>query len=169
MLYHILISYFFICNALKTSKVLFLNILNIFLLISFFNLIRQWLPLFSFAEILSHRFLLPPTIFTNFLGIRCRRKVPVSGFYLHICIGNQTSFIVIRFSVSVARHASNAEFRIRDYLLNQPNFSPRVRPVLNSSDVPHVTIMIQIYALIDLVSNNQESKICLNNVVTVCQ
>ncbi|XP_071825151.1 acetylcholine receptor subunit delta-like [Apostichopus japonicus] len=57
--------------------------------------------------------------------------------------------------VAEARYPLSNEARIRDYLLNQANFSARERPVLDSDESVHVEIMLQFYAMLDLNERDQ--------------
>ncbi|XP_071825023.1 neuronal acetylcholine receptor subunit beta-2-like isoform X2 [Apostichopus japonicus] len=54
-----------------------------------------------------------------------------------------------------ARNPKSAEGRIRDYILNQPDYSPRERPVLNSNLSVNVNIQVQIYGMLDLNEKDQ--------------
>ncbi|XP_071830881.1 acetylcholine receptor subunit delta-like isoform X2 [Apostichopus japonicus] len=62
-------------------------------------------------------------------------------------------FLLIIATPAFAR--KNAEGRIREYVLNQPGYSPRERPVLNASDPVNVTLSLQIYAMVDLNEKDQ--------------
>ena len=56
------------------------------------------------------------------------------------------------YPVAVARYPKSAEERVRDFLLGHNNYSLRARPVLNSSNTVFVTMGMQLYAMLELVS-----------------
>ncbi|KAJ8023510.1 Neuronal acetylcholine receptor subunit alpha-10 [Holothuria leucospilota] len=58
--------------------------------------------------------------------------------------------LTICFTAVYARHPRSAEGRVRDYLLNQANYSSKERPVLNSDDAVHVVLSMQLFAMLDL-------------------
>ncbi|KAJ8026586.1 Neuronal acetylcholine receptor subunit alpha-10 [Holothuria leucospilota] len=55
------------------------------------------------------------------------------------------------FTVTVARFPRNSEGRIRDFLLNQDNYTSRERPVLDHNRTVYVNMQMYLYAMLDLV------------------
>ncbi|KAJ8032462.1 Acetylcholine receptor subunit alpha-like 2 [Holothuria leucospilota] len=49
-----------------------------------------------------------------------------------------------------ADFSRNAEGRVRDYLLSRVNYSPRDRPVLDSRDSIHISVVLRPYSMLDL-------------------
>ncbi|XP_071830847.1 acetylcholine receptor subunit delta-like [Apostichopus japonicus] len=62
---------------------------------------------------------------------------------------------VLNQDVAEARYPMSNEALIRDYLLNQANFSARERPVLDSDDPVHVIMTMEFYAMLDLNERDQ--------------
>lgn len=54
--------------------------------------------------------------------------------------------------VIVSGYPKSAEEEIRHFLLNQQHYSPRERPVINSSKTVDVSLEVKLYAFLDIVS-----------------
>ncbi|KAJ8026588.1 Neuronal acetylcholine receptor subunit alpha-10 [Holothuria leucospilota] len=54
------------------------------------------------------------------------------------------------FTVTVARFPRNSEGRLRDFLLNQDNYTSRDRPVLDYNRTVYVNLQMQLYSMLDL-------------------